>query len=125
MLRLRQTHICLDSDLIIKGPWKFVTFVIFCVFLILRLLNTLSKMEWFGIAVITLIAALTIREIYHDYKAKKAVTRFCHEHGVELIEAKIYKNAYGVYFRKNGKRCHARFQYRKGKIEWEKNSPIE
>ena len=82
------------------------------------------KMEWFLLIVAGLIA-LGFFVSLNDRRAKNAVKRYCEDHGIEVIELKVYRNAYGVYFRAGGKRKHARFQYGRDGIEWEGPSPVE
>ena len=83
-------------------------------------------MVWvFGIAVVISLGSIVF-EIVHDSMAKRAVRAYCDRHGIEIIETQIHKNAYGVYFRCNGKRKYSRFTYYgKGKINWAKESPVE
>lgn len=83
-------------------------------------------MKWIIAIVILIVTALTLWDLIHDYKAKQAAKAYCEENEIEIIELKAYKNAYGVYFRCNGKRKYARYSYYgKGKLHWAKDSPLE
>jgi len=82
-------------------------------------------MEWIGLLLIGAMIYLAVSGALFDRRAKKAVVEYCRSHGIEIIEPKVYKNAFGVYFRVNGERKHSRFQFRKGIIEWESDPPLE
>ena len=83
-------------------------------------------MKWvFGIALLIFLASLLF-EIIHDFRAKRAARAYCDENEIKVIELKAYKNAYGVYFKCDGKRNYARFTYYgKRKLKWAKESPLE
>jgi len=73
-----------------------------------------------------IVVASILFEVIHDLRAKRAVRAYCEENGIEILELKVYKNAYGVYFLCNGEKKYARYNYYgKGKLKWAKESPLE
>ena len=62
----------------------------------------------------------------HDWLAARAARRYCRETGLEFVEAKAWPNHYGLYFRVQGKRLYASFDFKRGRtISWKKGTPQE
>lgn len=61
-----------------------------------------------------------------DRLAFRAARRYCQETGLEFLEAKAWPNHYGLYFRKDGQRLYASFDFERNRtITWKKGSPLE
>ena len=61
-----------------------------------------------------------------DRLAFRAARRYCQETGLEFVEAKAWPNHYGLYFRKDGQRHYASFDFERNRtITWKKGSPLE
>jgi len=62
----------------------------------------------------------------YDRWALLAARRYCEENGLEYIEVKAFPNHYGLYFRKDGKRLYASYDFERNRtITWKKGSPLD
>jgi hypothetical protein len=62
----------------------------------------------------------------NDWLAIRAARRYCAEQGLEYDEAKAWPNHYGLYFRIDGKRHYASFDFERNRtITWKKGTPLE
>lgn len=80
------------------------------------------------VAVLTLVV-LPVSISLSDRSSRRTVREYCEKHGIDVMEIKTWKNAYGVYFRANGKRKYSRSIVvgwgKKRVLEWEGKSPLE
>jgi hypothetical protein len=61
-----------------------------------------------------------------DWLAFRAAREYCRTAGLEFVEAKAWPNHYGLYFRKDGQRLYASFDFERNRtITWKKGSPLE
>lgn len=77
-------------------------------------------------SVLLLIIAVGVGVTVYDRWALAAARKYCDAAGLEYIEAKAFPNHYGLYFRKDGKRLYASYDFERNRtITWKKGSPLE
>ena len=59
-----------------------------------------------------------------DQKATRTANEYCKLNGLDFLEVKPFPNHYGLYFKHDGKRYYANFDFEMpNKITWKKGSP--
>ena len=88
---------------------------------------------WTGITLGILLGVLLVLFVlmmvvgrWYDRMALRAAKAYCQDHGLEYIEANAYPNHYGLYFKQDGKRHYASYDFLANRtISWKKGSPLE
>lgn len=79
-----------------------------------------------GASVLLLMIAVRVVMKVYDRWALMAAQKYCEAAGLEYIEAKAFPNHYGLYFRKDGKRLYASYDFERNRtITWKNGSPLE
>ena len=92
-----------------------------------------SIVTWLGIIIGSIICLLFILFLgikgmvkLYDILAEKKAFKYCQENDLEFIEAKAFPNHYGLYFKKEGKRFYASYNFEANRsITWKKGNPLE
>lgn len=78
-----------------------------------------------SIIILFVISILITGKLY-DKWALKAAEKYCYENELEFIEAKLFPNHYGLYFKKNGKKFYASYDFKRDRtITWKKETPLD